>query len=120
MSYKNIRLETDQDGIALITVDRPEKLNALNRETMGELDDAFTRARNDAAIRGLIITGAGEKAFRLHSAACAASPAIASTRAGSPARNETSTLLNAMPIPSPVAFNIASLRVHKLKNAAGR
>ena len=63
MSYKNIRLDTDQDGVALITVNRPEKLNALNRETMGELDDAFTRARQDAAIRGLIITGAGEKAF---------------------------------------------------------
>ncbi len=63
MSYNNIRLETDQDGIALVTVSRPEKLNALNRDTMAELADAFTRAREDAAIRALIITGAGEKAF---------------------------------------------------------
>lgn len=63
MSYNNIRLETDQDGIALVIVNRPEKLNALNRDTMAELSDAFTRAREEAAIRAVIVTGAGEKAF---------------------------------------------------------
>ena len=63
MSYSNIRLETGEDGIATVTVDRPDKLNALNRDTMEELSDAFTRAREDAGIRGLIVTGAGEKAF---------------------------------------------------------
>jgi enoyl-CoA hydratase len=62
MSYGNIRFDVDSDGIALITVNRPEKLNALDRETMGELADAFTRVREDAAIRALIVTGAGEKA----------------------------------------------------------
>ena len=63
MSYSNIRFETAQDGIALITVNRPEKLNALNRDTMEELSDAFTIVRDDAAIRALIVTGSGEKAF---------------------------------------------------------
>src|SRR6266849_3679856 len=63
MSYSNIRFEADQDAIAVVTVNRPDKLNALNRDTMGELADAFTRVRDDAAIRALIITGAGEKAF---------------------------------------------------------
>ena len=63
MSYSNIRLETAQDGIATVTVNRPDKLNALNQDTVGELSDAITRARNDAAIRALIVTGAGEKAF---------------------------------------------------------
>ncbi len=63
MSYSNIRFESDDDGIALLTVNRPEKLNALNRDTMAELADAFTRARETAAIRALIVTGAGEKAF---------------------------------------------------------
>ena len=63
MSYSNIRFQAENDGVALITVDRPEKLNALNRDTMGELADAFNRVRDDAAIRGLIVTGAGEKAF---------------------------------------------------------
>jgi len=63
MSYSNIRFEADQDGVALVTVSRPEKLNALNRDTVGELADAFQRVREDVAIRALIITGAGEKAF---------------------------------------------------------
>jgi enoyl-CoA hydratase len=63
MSYSNIRFDADQDGIALVTVNRPDKLNALNRDTMGELADAFTRVRDDAAVRALIVTGAGEKAF---------------------------------------------------------
>ena len=63
MSYSNIRLETDQDGVALVTVNRPDKLNALNGRTVEELSDAFTRVRTDAAIRALILTGAGEKAF---------------------------------------------------------
>jgi enoyl-CoA hydratase len=63
MSYSNIRFEADTDGVALLTVNRPDKLNALNRDTMGELADAFDRIRNDTAIRALILTGAGEKAF---------------------------------------------------------
>jgi enoyl-CoA hydratase len=63
MSYSNIRFEADEHGVALVTVNRPDKLNALNRDTMGELADAFARARNDAAVRALIVTGAGEKAF---------------------------------------------------------
>ena len=63
MSYSNIRFDVDSDGVALVTVNRPEKLNALNRDTMSELADAFTRVRDDAAIRALIVTGAGEKAF---------------------------------------------------------
>jgi len=56
-------LETGVDGIATVTVNRPDKLNALNRDTMGELGDAFARVREDAAVRALIVTGAGEKAF---------------------------------------------------------
>jgi enoyl-CoA hydratase len=63
MSSSNILFEIDADGIALVTVNRPEKLNALNRDTMGELQAAFARAVADPSIRGLIVTGAGEKAF---------------------------------------------------------
>jgi enoyl-CoA hydratase len=63
MSYGNIRFEADNYGVVVVAVNRPEKLNALNRDTMGELADAFTQVRDDAAIRGLIVTGAGEKAF---------------------------------------------------------
>jgi len=63
MSYKNIVFEHSEDGIATITVSRPDKLNAINRETMGELETAFTYIQNEPTIRGAIITGAGEKSF---------------------------------------------------------
>ena len=63
MSYNRIVFEAGGDGIALITINRPDKLNALNAEVMTELDDAFARVETDAAIKGLIVTGAGEKAF---------------------------------------------------------
>jgi enoyl-CoA hydratase len=63
MSYSNLRFDVDADGIALVTVNRPDKLNALNRATMEELGDAFSRSRTDDAVRALIVTGAGEKAF---------------------------------------------------------
>jgi enoyl-CoA hydratase len=63
MSYSHILFETAEDGIALLTVNRPQKLNALNRAVMSELDDAIGRAAGDHLIRGLIVTGSGEKAF---------------------------------------------------------
>jgi enoyl-CoA hydratase len=63
MSYANIVFEPSDDGIALVTVNRPQKLNALNAATMGELDDAFRRVEAEPSLRALIVTGAGEKAF---------------------------------------------------------
>ena len=63
MSYSNIRFEVGEAGIALLTVNRPEKLNALNSETIGEIADAVARAWRDSEVHALIVTGAGEKAF---------------------------------------------------------
>jgi enoyl-CoA hydratase len=63
MSYSHIVFETGADGIAQLTINRPDKLNALNTATVLELEDAFRRARAEPAIRALIVTGAGEKAF---------------------------------------------------------
>ena len=63
MSSSNILFEVSDDGIALITINRPDKLNAINTATVLEFETAFTRARDDNAVRGLIITGAGERAF---------------------------------------------------------
>ncbi|HEV7364595.1 MAG TPA: enoyl-CoA hydratase-related protein [Gemmatimonadales bacterium] len=51
------------DGIARITVNRPDKLNALNAIVIAELGDAVTRIETDSAVRGVILTGAGAKAF---------------------------------------------------------
>jgi enoyl-CoA hydratase len=62
MAYENIVYEKNE-GIARITFQRPKVLNALNRATLGELSDALADAREDAAVRVVILTGAGEKAF---------------------------------------------------------
>ncbi len=51
------------DGIARVTVNRPDKLNALNGTVIAELGDAVTRIETDAAVRGVILTGSGQKAF---------------------------------------------------------
>lgn len=52
-----------RDGIARVTIDRPDKLNALNATVISELGDAVTRIETDPAVRGVILTGAGPKAF---------------------------------------------------------
>ncbi len=51
------------DRIATITVNRPDKLNALNDAVMAEIDQAFAAAKADASVGAVILTGAGEKAF---------------------------------------------------------
>ena len=63
MSGSNRVLYESQGGIARLTVNRPEKLNALDRQTMSEIDRAVAAAGEDAAVGVLIVTGAGEKAF---------------------------------------------------------
>ena len=63
MSWSNILLEVPEDGIATLTMSRPAKLNALNSQTIDELDQAFLQVQKDSAVRALILTGAGEKAF---------------------------------------------------------
>ena len=62
MNFENILLEK-KNSIAYVTVNRPSKLNALNSATMDELRAAFHDIKNDASIRVVILTGAGEKAF---------------------------------------------------------
>jgi enoyl-CoA hydratase len=51
------------DGIARITINRPEKLNALNATVIAELDDAVGRIERESAVRAVLLTGAGAKAF---------------------------------------------------------
>lgn len=62
MAYQNLLLET-RDGVAIVTINRPEKLNALNDKVMEDLDGCFTALGTDDSVRGVILTGAGEKAF---------------------------------------------------------
>src|SRR5262245_17020305 len=62
MDLKNLNLEI-KDGIARLTINRPQVLNALNAQTIDELEAALVRCRDDANVNALLVTGAGEKAF---------------------------------------------------------
>ncbi|MEW7279618.1 enoyl-CoA hydratase-related protein [Aquimarina sp. 2201CG1-2-11] len=62
MMYTNI-LMSQNNGITKITINRPSKLNALNKETIQELHAAFRVAELDAATKVILVTGSGEKAF---------------------------------------------------------
>ncbi|MGZ5196852.1 MAG: enoyl-CoA hydratase/isomerase family protein [Kaistella sp.] len=62
MNYENIILEKD-GKTAIITINRPESLNALNYKTIQELSEAFGQLNDDADVRVIILTGSGEKSF---------------------------------------------------------
>lgn len=62
MEYKNVILEKD-GKIAIVTINRPKALNALNSETLKELDNVIDEISNDESIFAVVLTGAGEKAF---------------------------------------------------------
>jgi enoyl-CoA hydratase len=62
MAFENLIIQ-DKGRIRLITINRESKLNALNKTTLTELHEAFTQAFADRSVGGIIITGAGPKAF---------------------------------------------------------
>lgn len=62
MSYQNIKLDI-KDRTAIVTINRESKMNALNKETIGELKKVFEEIKKDDLVRGVILTGAGQKAF---------------------------------------------------------
>ena len=62
MAYRNLEI-SHRDAVRSITVNRPDKLNALNRETLNELTLAFNQAAQDDAVRVVVLAGAGDKAF---------------------------------------------------------
>ena len=62
MSYSNLLIE-DFGAVRKITVNRPDKLNALNSDTLRELDEAFAEVAADDSVRVAVLTGAGPKAF---------------------------------------------------------
>ena len=61
-AFEDIRYAA-KDGIATLTIDRPEKLNSVTAHTLNELDQAFDLATADASVGVIVLTGAGEKAF---------------------------------------------------------
>ena len=62
MNFETILIDKN-DGIATITINRPQKLNALNKITISELCEAFELLENDRKIRVIVLTGSGEKSF---------------------------------------------------------
>jgi enoyl-CoA hydratase/carnithine racemase len=70
MLFENLLVERN-DAVAVLTVNRPKSLNALNRRTLGELGEALAGFRSEVSARCIIITGAGDRAF------IAAKPAVA-------------------------------------------
>ena len=63
MVYENILVETIEGGVGVVTLNRPQVLNALSFDLARELDEAVTVFEEDPAIRAVVITGAGERAF---------------------------------------------------------
>lgn len=63
MSFEHLLYDVDGDGVATITINRPDKLNALNAAVLSELEVAFRQARADSAVKGVTLTGSGEKSF---------------------------------------------------------
>ena len=59
---ENVQL-TVNEGIATLVINRPKQLNALNKQTLAEISEAFESMRNDDGVKVVIMTGAGEKAF---------------------------------------------------------
>jgi enoyl-CoA hydratase len=59
---ENVQL-TVNEGIATLVINRPKQLNALNKQTLAEISEAFESMRNDDGVKVVIMTGSGEKAF---------------------------------------------------------
>jgi enoyl-CoA hydratase len=62
MNYQNLLIEK-KDNIAIVKINRPDKMNALNSQTMNEIKFAFTELKSDSESFVVIVTGSGEKAF---------------------------------------------------------
>ena len=62
MAFRNL-ISSDRGAVRTLTINRPDKLNALNRETINELQIAFVQAKHDDSVRVIVLAGAGEKAF---------------------------------------------------------
>ncbi len=62
MDYNNL-ITTQENGIGWVIINRPDKLNALNSETIEELHTAFCAFKDNADVKSVILTGAGDKAF---------------------------------------------------------
>jgi len=61
--FGTLLIDIDANGIAVLTINRPDKLNAINNEVMSELEGAIMELRHKDQVKAVIVTGSGEKAF---------------------------------------------------------
>jgi enoyl-CoA hydratase len=105
MDYENLLFEV-RDGVGLVTVNRPKALNALDSRTIAELDACLASVAADAAVRALVVTGAGDKAFVAGAdiaEMAGMTPVVA--RHFAAAGQRTLSRLEALPIPTVAAVN---------------
>lgn len=62
-TFDTLTYDVDDDGICVITINRPDKLNALNQAVLADLDEAFVQAHEADEVKGVILTGSGDRAF---------------------------------------------------------
>jgi enoyl-CoA hydratase len=105
MAYENLLFEVE-DGVGLLTFNRPAVLNAVNAKTIAELGEVLTRVETDPSVRALVLTGAGEKAFVAGAdiAAMTAMPPVEARRFAELA-HATLARLEALPIVTIAAVN---------------
>ena len=105
MAYENVLWEV-QDGVGVLTFNRPKVLNAVNARTIEELDEVVGLVERDRSIRALVLTGAGEKAF-VAGADIAAMSTMTPTQARAFAERAHGVLerLELLPIPTLAAVN---------------
>jgi len=106
MPCDHVLFEVDEGGVALVTINRPAKLNALSAAVIAELRDAFEQIARERTIRAAILTGAGEKAF-VAGADIAELAALSPVEARAYAQRgqQTFRLLETIPKPSVAAVN---------------
>ncbi len=63
ITFHHLLIETEDNNIATLTINRPDKLNALNSRVLDELQEAFSELKRDKNVKAVIVTGAGDKAF---------------------------------------------------------
>jgi enoyl-CoA hydratase len=105
MAHENLLLDV-QDGVAVVTFNRPKVLNALDARTFDELDEVVRQVERERAIRGLVLTGAGEKAFIAGAdIAAMSSMSAAEARAFAERAHRILERLELLPVPTVAAVN---------------
>ena len=104
-TYQNLKFEMVRPNIGLLTINRPEVLNALNIQTFGELNQLFEELEKSSAVKGLIVTGTGRSFVAGADLGECADAKIEENRAYAHLAQSTFNRLEALPMPTIAAVN---------------